>query len=150
MIKCLYCGSVFDEDEIVHSKQWLTDNYYEIVGLCPNCDHDELADAYRCLICEEYFCEEELTDGLCSECSQELIERYRHDIYGCMRVCQDDKEDVEINAFLAAMYTTQQIEELLFQNLIESNEQIPVDCLPYIQKYNFIEHVLDEENEGGE
>lgn len=71
MYKCLECGCVFEQGEEKNWEEPYNLDYppYEHFSGCPSClGNFEIA--RKCQICGEYFCESELTDGLCKECAE--------------------------------------------------------------------------------
>lgn len=69
MFICLDCGRLVDDNEVAI---W-TEPHGEQVEGCPYCCGG-LAEAHRCIICEEYHTEEELTNGICEHCEKNDFE----------------------------------------------------------------------------
>lgn len=146
MFKCENCGSVFENPEI--KKGYLCEcgmqSIYESIGVCPNCSCDEYHEAKKCSVCGEYFSETELFGGTCQQC----IDEYTFDIDGCYELSQNDNPSIEINGFLATMFSKSQIEDLLLRELKFWN----MDCLKYIDadKNYFGELLAEKANNKGE
>lgn len=70
MMYCESCGEMFWEPDYrcwteAHGEDWAA-------AICPYCESGEIEDAVRCDDCGEWFPEEEITDGLCSDCRKDL------------------------------------------------------------------------------
>lgn len=71
---CLWCGHVFEDDDVAH---WQEDRgecwgvpCYETMSGCPNC-HGDYDDAVQCKKCGEYFPDYEVDgEGVCNECNE--------------------------------------------------------------------------------
>ena len=119
MVICLYCGSILEDNELEVKKSWLTDKDYEDVYVCPNCHHDELSEAEKCLQCGEWHDVDEMTEGYCSECAEKLLESFNYDPKGIYELTKEDTDSVEINQFLASVFSPAQIEEILLNRVLE-------------------------------
>lgn len=76
MYKCIECETVFEEGE---EAVWKEDRgefwgfpCSETMRGCPNCRGD-YEEAFKCKRCEEWHFEDELNDGLCELCYDELF-----------------------------------------------------------------------------
>ena len=149
--KCIECGHIFEEGE-----QKIREEYrgeccgrpaYEKLSVCPLCEgfYD---DAVRCKKCGSLRLNDELTGGLCDECVEEVLSEYRYDICGCVSVAEKgaDTTVVVINGFLASMFDTEEINKILYRELISASAVAPVDCKKYIEqdKEWFVENATKE------
>lgn len=152
--KCCECGEVFDEDEVQTWDEYRGECFgfpaYETLAGCPQCG-EAFEEAYECKGCGRYFLSDELfgdvTEGYCADC----LEDYRYDFETCYEISDDDGETVEINSFLASMFTTPEINSILFEALYERNKFSgkPVDCKEFIDDDRewFAEKLLERERE---
>ena len=77
MYKCIECDTVFEEGEEAvwresRGEYWGVPCFEEETG-CPKCKGD-YAEAVRCKRCEKWCFEDELNDGLCECCYDELFD----------------------------------------------------------------------------
>ena len=128
--QCLECGHVFDEDE---AWEWREDHgfddcYYEGFSGCPCCggSYEEME---VCEICGEEFLPDELHGGVCHDC----IEDYRYDFELCHKIAKKEKEEVNINCFLASMFEAEEIEEILLEELRKASKSGKIDCSKFIE-----------------
>ncbi len=66
---CNKCGEISRRDDLTERREWVPEGRcHEVSTFCPNCDGDDLSDAYLCDGCEEYA---ELVDpyDLCKPCT---------------------------------------------------------------------------------
>jgi hypothetical protein len=141
--KCYDCGHIFEEGEQIYSG----DGWNEpIISVCPVCG-GSFEEAEICCLCGGQFLEDELTEGLCEDCIKEKIEEYSFNhITELYLMASNEKEEVELNAFIACMFSPSQINELLLRELVESDKMKNVDCSPFI-KYDknwFIEKISND------
>ena len=137
--KCCECGKVFDEDEVQTYNEYRGECFgfpsYETFAGCPRCG-EAFEEAHECKGCGKYFLSDELfgnvTEGYCADC----LEDYRYDFETCYELSDDEGETVEINSFLASMFSTSEINEILFEALYERNKFSgkPVDCKSFIDE----------------
>ena len=76
MYKCVDCGLVFEEGEEAvweesRGEYWGFPCSETLTG-CPKCK-ENYEEAYRCKRCGEWFLEDELNDGYCELCYDELF-----------------------------------------------------------------------------
>jgi hypothetical protein len=88
--------------------------------------HNFESDCKPCQVCEERFNEDELEYGVCAECFEEK----RFDVEFCYGISKAETESIEINSFVAAMFSADEIEAILMRE-IRSAEK--VDCSPFIE-----------------
>lgn len=69
MYFCVECGRLLEDHEY---ERW-TEPHGEQMEGCPYC-YGALEEAYKCPICGEYFCEEDLTNGICQDCAKNDFE----------------------------------------------------------------------------
>jgi hypothetical protein len=143
MYKCYDCGHVFEEGEQVHTG----DGWNEpILEVCPVC-RGSFDEAKICSRCGCQFLEDELTEVFCDDCIQEIIEEYSFNhITELYLMASDEKEEVELNPFIASMFSPSQINELLLRELIKSDKMKNVDCSSFVKgdKNWFVSKVAEE------
>lgn len=148
--KCNECKSLFDSDEIKKERDWVgmcgDIDAYQDLYVCPVCGSANIEDAYECPKCERYFTEDEITYGICDEC----IDSFRYDVGTCEKIAEGETEKVEINTFLASIFSPAEINDILRNYMYTNMDEI--DCSNFINedKYWFaekIENLIREENE---
>lgn len=122
MYVCLECGHVFDDDFSV----W-TEPHGERRCGCPSC-RGEFEEAVECEICGGYFADSDLNSGVCEFCIEDL----GNNLEVCYEISKDEKEDIKINAFLAAVLSAEEIEEVLIDYL--KNNKPNIDCKGFINQ----------------
>lgn len=110
MYKCLGCGNLFEEGE---EKKWVEPHGEEIMG-CPLCGYT-YEETIKCEICGSEHLKEDLIEGVCKEC----FDKHSGDINICYKASESEKETIKINAFLAEMFDSETIEEILIEHLKE-------------------------------
>lgn len=150
--KCNDCGHVFEDGEFAVKSEYMGECFgfptYDTFLYCPSCGGDGWETAGHCAKCRGVFLEDELTEGLCAECLNEIAMEYKYDIAKCYALSQasGEKESVSIDSFLACMFTTDQINEVLYRELAVASAIKPVSCEPFIEsdKYWFYERIAEE------
>ena len=135
MYKCLDCGHIFEEGE----QQTWRENRGEFCGSscseemegCPLCC-GEYEKTVHCISCGGNFLEEELRNGVCESCIEEIKNQYRYNPQKCYELSKDETSKVEINYFLSCMFTEKQIEEILLLNIRKASALIPIDCSAFM------------------
>lgn len=130
--KCLDCGEGFDEP-----KEWKEyrgechgmSAYEEMVG-CPHCEGD-FEETTPCAICGVELTEAEAMYGLCEDC----VSNQKKDIHMCKRIGDNDTESVELNSFLAIVFSKEEIEEILFSELKHRQKYIGKSVEEACEKY---------------
>ena len=120
---CLDCGNVFSADEVERVQEYRGECWgspaYEEELICPHCKSSDIEDAEECEICDSWCSAEELYDngGICTAC----LEMYSTD-KECFEACERNKEteSVEINSYLAYMFSESEIEDILLDELAKS------------------------------
>lgn len=109
--KCCDCGNEFDEPSYKDSYVFSSElgNLYDATSICPRCGSEEFEETRPCLICENNFSKDKLKSGLCRSC----FEKMRHDRHFCMAIAGSEKVKININVFLASLFTDFEIEEIL-------------------------------------
>jgi hypothetical protein len=142
--KCVNCGHIFEEGEQAYSG----DGWNEPrVAVCPICK-DDFEDAVACQCCGGHFLKDELKDGRCEECIEEVFKEYRFgNVEKLYLISSDECESVDLNPFVAAMFSAAQINEILLKELLEQEKIRPVDCSAFINqdKNWFIEKISEME-----
>lgn len=113
---CDDCGHIFEEGEQKRRKEsrgefWGSKSY-EYVSVCPICG-GSYSEAEVCEICGSAHTEEDLHGGVCDEC----IDKYRYNPDVLYKVGENDTANVEINSFLATIFTAQEINEILHREM---------------------------------
>ena len=120
---CLGCGNVFNTDEVQRVQDYRGECWgrpaYEEELVCPHCKSNDIDDAEECEICGSWCSTEELYDngGLCTAC----LETYNTD-KECIEACErnNETESVELNSYLAYMFSEDEIEDILLEELAKS------------------------------
>lgn len=77
MYICTKCNHIFEEGEqkVVHENQGECFGFsaVESFSVCPVCE-GEYEVAVKCLICDEYHLEEDLTNGICDNCLDKEVD----------------------------------------------------------------------------
>lgn len=151
MFKCYDCEETFFEPNNTTEKlgEYFGEPAYRTLATCPYCG-GAFDYAKQCEKCGEWFFEDELTEGYCEICVEELEEEYRYDAKKCYELTKEETEKIEINAFLVSQYSVAEIEELLLKDLIESQKQgSSVDFIDFINENGswFIEKIKEEVQE---
>lgn len=120
--KCLDCGHIFEEGEQL---RWVESHGEEMQG-CPKCN-GAFEETKQCAICDGEFLPVELNGGVCDEC----IQKEKHNIKFCFELGEQiGKTEIKINPFLAEMFTDNEIERILLDELKKEN----ADCSPFINE----------------
>ena len=149
MLKCLECGHVFSEYELNTWEESRGEHFgipcYEKMSGCPICEGD-YEDAVECDVCGENHLASELTGGVCEDC----IKKYQHDVDMLFKIGENDTDKVELNCFLASVFTKEDIELILLDALKSMKEYskklVESDCERFIE-YNrewFAERLAEE------
>ena len=151
MFKCYDCNETFSEPRNYTEKmgEYFGVPAYAEFSCCPHCGSN-FDEAIQCEKCGEWFFEDELTEGYCEICVEELEEEFRYDAKKCYELTKEETEKIEINAFLVSQYSIAEIEELLLKDLIESQKQgSSVDFIDFINENGswFIEKIKEEVQE---
>jgi hypothetical protein len=99
--------------------------------MCPVCGSSEIDETERCLICESEHIEVELFGGVCKEC----IGERKKDFAICYEIAKGEKQEIEINALLASLFSESEIEEILFE-YVKANSR-DFDCSSFIDEDPF-------------
>lgn len=125
MLKCLDCGCVFDENGVKRVIQ----DYGLVSEYCPKCDSPDFEETSMCQDegCDELFAPSESRTGkLCPKCESEILEPLKDGLKlkdFCDRV--NEKEPVNINAFVLFCFTGSEIEHILTEEI----KKIPKEVL---------------------
>ena len=147
--KCLDCGHIFEEGEQAfwsesRGEYWGEPCSEEVSG-CPLCRGD-YEKTIPCEICGAEHTRDELFGGVCEEC----IEKYQNDLDMCLKIGANDTEDVKLNYFLASMFDKEEIEKILFKELVKAkeylSEYIQKDCEKFANSNRdwFVERLIEE------
>ena len=148
---CKACGEVINEAEIVSKREEVAEGYYENYGVCPHCESDALYEAEQCERCGEWFPIDDMVEGYCQDCAEEILHSYDYDAEGIYKVTKGETEHVDINSFLASVFSDVEIEDILLDKAIErakTDKQFGLDLYKfdwYIRedKEWFLEHYTD-------
>lgn len=146
--KCLSCGHIFEsceraEWEESRGEYWGTP-CYEAVDGCPICGGD-YEETKPCRLCGCECTYEETNDGVCFDC----IDKYRYDDDMCARIGDSCTAFIELNGFLADMFSRAEIEEILLRELSNTKEALgKIDCSKFIDGDNdgFSDRLVEEVN----
>ena len=144
--QCHECDRQFEEPDIITEAHGLDTPPYEKIAVCPYCK-GYFEEMYQCKICGEYFTEDELTSGVCDEC----IYEHDTDIDLCYKLGEIDeaKEKIELNGFIASIFTEEMIAEILMRELRRLPKNHSVNCIEFIgsDKSWFAEQLIKEKND---
>ena len=101
MYKCLECGFVFEEP-----LEWAGDNTLTEYG-CPSCGFNDYEELVKCELCDNYHTEDEMVGEVCEDCVSSLAPSEM------ITISNHIKEEVELNLFLATVFSDEEIEEIL-------------------------------------
>lgn len=137
LLKCLDCGHVFERGEekacVEHQGECHGVKAYEETSCCPLCG-GVYEEASRCKICDMPFCESELDCGVCEECKRDIGREYKYDVKKCYDLAEfsGEKQAIEINSFLACMFTPEEINKILYREIVCASAFSAVDCSAFI------------------
>ena len=127
--KCVECGHIFEEGEQI---RWDEDrgefwgsSCSETMSGCPRCG-GFYEETKSCEICGSEHLENELLNGVCEDC----IDEYKNDANMCYKIGETDKDNIKLNSFLTAMFDVEEIEKILFKELVKNTDKI--DCSDFI------------------
>lgn len=115
MVVCEDCGATLDENELVTTRSYVSDymgGCYEYSTGC-SCG-GPVTNAEQCVICGEYFKEDEMHDRICDECLKEEMT-----VDNAIECGKDGsaRTEVSINGFLAFCFNQEEIDSLLTKAL---------------------------------
>ena len=122
--KCFECHHIFEQGE---ERRWV-ESYGQRMSGCPLCG-EAYEETVKCSICKSEHLREELSGGVCESC----IEEYKHDIDVCKSIGERSKQDVSINGFFANIYSPEEIEELIWADMLVAHKIRKIDCTPFIE-----------------
>ena len=136
MLKCVECGHVFSEYELNTWEESRGEHFgipcCEKMSGCPICEGD-YDDAVECDVCGENHLASELTGGVCEDC----IKKYQHDVDMHFKIGANDTDSIDLNCFLASVFTKEDIELILLNALKLRKEyakkQVESDCERFIE-----------------
>ena len=146
------CGHIFEGGEFVVKSEYMGECWgapaYQDFQYCPSCGDDCYEQASRCKKCGAVFLDDEMTDGYCDGCVADMVSNYKYNIAKCYSLSREyaGKEEVEIDCFLASMFSPELINEVLYRELVQISAIAPVDCTPFIEadEYWFKDRVVEE------
>ena len=113
MYICMHCGHEFEE---IAAK-----NYDSASGTweeyCPNCGSEDFEEAEKCEKCGEWHSAEKVTNGMCENCLTKAATV--SNAYACG---DHDKQNVELNGFIAWAFRSDEIESVLLNELMKSKD----------------------------
>lgn len=143
--KCLDCGHIFEDGEegsFFENGEFWGAPYSQRKSCCPLCKGN-YEETTPCVICGSEHLDNELAGGVCDEC----LENYKYDIRLCFEIGKFATETIDLNSFIISMFDKEEIEEILFQALL-NDEKIhgKVDCQKFINedKSWFAERLTEE------
>ena len=122
--KCENCGEILSQQDV--NKDYTDGGYRgEPHYTCPHCGSDELNEAYQCEICGEWFGCDEINGSVgqmvCDECMEKKATADNVVDFGF-----GGGVDVELNEFLATVFSAGEINDLLieaFRNMPEKDQR---------------------------
>lgn len=130
MLICDDCKRVFEHPDGVREKvgEYCGQPAYQTVDICPFCHSDSISEAVKCEICGEWKSEDDMGCDVCYACMDE----HKYDFDYCEKLCGDETEAVQINAFYASLLTPRLIDIILRRELKQANAIQPLDCTEFI------------------
>jgi hypothetical protein len=145
--KCLECGHIFEEGE---QARWEEHHPYgmgsatEEFSGCPVCNGG-FKETKQCKICGGEFLEDELNDGVCESCIDDLIIDNKRNLKICYAIAETtEKKEIKINALLASAFDITEIEEILYQQLESVGNNNDFSTFINEDKDWFVEKLLGE------
>ena len=136
MYKCEHCGAFFDEPTMEtlweYRGECFGDASNERVSVCkcPECGTSGMiTEAEVCVVCGKPYLWGETESSICPNCMMSHC-----NIDFCYDAGKTYNEDVELNGFLASMFSKEEIEEILLRELKKANETMPINCISFIQQ----------------
>lgn len=130
--KCGKCGLEFDECEIEHAREevgeWCGMPAYESEGKCPRCGKSNFYEVGECEICGEVQYVDDMTACVCDDC----LYKHKYDIDLCERIGQGTRDVCKINGFFASIFTEEEIDQILKDQLTELSKHRNIDCTAFI------------------
>lgn len=139
MYKCKDCGHVFEDYTTETLSEYSNGQcYQEVIAGCPECHSENFDEAIKCAYCGEYFLPIEIDGNMCDGC----LDLFEFDFEKCYKISLDEemeKATIAINPLLAAVFTEEQIEELLLKTAKEALESSRINCSGFIKRnmYSF-------------
>lgn len=134
MFKCYNCGHIFDDGE---QSTWIERHGLEWGGEscsgCPLCD-GQYGEAISCKRCGGAFLPDELVEGFCNDCIEELKDEYRFNVERCNEIFEEPNNE-DINPFLLSFFSYERINDILLNKLLELKEYMAIDCKKYIDEH---------------
>lgn len=138
MYKCLHCGHEFEDIDRKH--------YDHGTGVweeyCPNCGSEDFEEAEQCELCGEWHVADKVHNGVCDDCLQKAETMGNVVAFG-----NTDKQEVELNGFLAWAFTPSEIEDILINELLKSKDLANNYMHNYVMNdpYMFARHIKEGE-----
>ena len=140
---CLDCGTVFDADEVQRVQEYRGECWgrpaYEEELICPHCKSSGIDDAEKYENNGSWYSTEELYDkgGVCTAgLETESTDKE------CFEACERNKdtESVELNSYLAYMFSEDEIEDILLEELAKSANSTNVAKLreEFVKENSFV------------
>lgn len=149
--KCRSCGHIFESGEefvVKEEDECACRGVALLDRVCPFCKSHEFEKTVSCSVCKAEFFEEELNyDGVCKECIDEMVSKYKYDARGCYKISRSAgaKKSVKIDSFLSSVFSEDEIEKALLHELVSALCVAPVDCSAFINADRswFIEKLME-------
>lgn len=146
------CGHIFEDGEFLVKSEYMGECWgapaYQDFCYCPSCGDDCYEQASQCKKCGAVSLDDEMTDGYCDGCVTDMVSDYKYNIAKCYSLSRSsgETEEVEIDLFLASMFSHELINEILYRELVQCSAIAPVDCTPFIEvdEYWFKDRVVEE------
>ena len=136
MYICPKCGHLYDgEFEVcrqVHGQTSLGDKFVEeCVDLSCSVCGDEMVEATKCKICGEYYDEDPYDpycdrpeEGICKKCCT---------LKNALEFGSENTKKVSLNGFIARMYTSAEIDDILLKYTLKNYECTESDYYEYLE-----------------
>lgn len=132
-LRCYGCGILLDHNDTERRPSYLCEyggaSFYEDIEICPVCGSSELEEVEACRVCGEYhipaprgYDDVQMYEGICEKCLCEAS------VETCVKIARcEGSHLVEINAFLATAFTSEEIEDILIEALKRSPRKAVTD-----------------------
>lgn len=119
MYICCDCGEVFEKSDCGSSREYVGEFWgvdaYEDVACCPKCNSTCFDDALQCEDCGAWFSKNDLNNGFCEDCLDDVSAKDCFDVAKSF----DTKRNVQLNSFIAEMFTAEEMEDILLEALVK-------------------------------
>lgn len=129
--RCDDCKHIMEENEIETRSECLEGAFIGYLDVCCNCGCEDMTEGVKCIHCGRFIEFDRLKYGFPCEVCDMCLDKYSN-----METCKDignrHPATVKINSFLDYMFTSQEIEDILFRELSQYTT-IKSDCRGYLE-----------------